>query len=81
MQHETELVMIFFSAYNYDWHYCALLGLLLLSPQSGALRISAYRDFQSNPIQSTYNFRAFKPFYGDQKQCKWTTGQRQINVD
>ena len=29
MQHETELVMIFFSAYNYDWHYCALLGFLL----------------------------------------------------
>ena len=43
-----------------------------LAPQSGALRISAYRDFQSNPIQSTYSFRAFKPFYGDQKQCKWT---------
>ena len=31
---------------------------LLLAPQSGALRISAYRDFQSNPnpIQSTYSF-------------------------
>ena len=40
---------------------------LLLAPQSGALRISVYRDFQS---QSTYSFRAFKPFYGDQKQCK-----------
>ena len=40
----------------------------LLAPQSGALRISAYGDFQSHP--STYSFRAFKPFYGDQKQCK-----------
>ena len=45
---------------------------LLLAPQSGALRISAYRDFQPNPIPiqsnpSTYSFRAFKPFYGDQK--------------
>ena len=50
--------------------------MMLLAPQSGALRISAYRDFhpiqsQSNPIpiQSTYSFRAFKPFYSDQKQC------------
>ena len=48
----------------------------LLAPQSGALIISAYRDFQSNPThththtQSTYSFRAFKPFYSDQKQCK-----------
>ena len=45
-----------------------------LAPQSGALRISAYGDFQSQsqsqPNPSTYSFRAFKPFYGDQKQCK-----------
>ena len=40
----------------------------LLAPQSGALRISAYRDFQSIP--TTYSFRAFKPFYGDLKQLK-----------
>ena len=40
----------------------------LLAPQSGALRISAYRDFQTH-TQSTYSFRAFKPFYSDQKQC------------
>ena len=44
----------------------------LLAPQSGALTIGAYRDFQSNPTQSTYSFRAFKPFYSDQKQCKQT---------
>ena len=37
----------------------------LLALQSGALRISAYRDFQS---QSTYSFRAFKPFYSDLRQ-------------
>ena len=43
---------------------------LFLAPQSGALRISAYRDFQSHThTQSTYSFRAFKPFYCDQKQC------------
>ena len=42
----------------------------LLAPQSGALRISAYGDFQSHPNPSTYSFRAFKPFYSDQKQCK-----------
>ena len=44
----------------------------LLAPQSGALRISAYGDFQSQsqPNPSTYSFRAFKPFYSDQKQCK-----------
>ena len=45
------------------------LALKLLAPQSGALRISAYRDFQSRP---TYSFRAFKPFYGDLKQPKQT---------
>ena len=46
--------------------------LILLAPQSGALRISAYGDFQSqsHPNPSTYSFRAFKPFYSDQKQCK-----------
>ena len=37
----------------------------LLAPQSGALRISAYRDFQPNPIRPTYSFQAFKPIYGD----------------
>ena len=37
----------------------------LLAPQSGALRISSYRDF--HPIPSTYSFWAFKPFYGDLK--------------
>ena len=51
----------------------------LSTPQSGALRISAYRDFRpipipSNPIPShpnpTCSFWAFKPFYSDQKQCK-----------
>ena len=41
----------------------------LLAPQSGALRISAYRDFQPNPIPSTYSFRAFRPFYSDLRQC------------
>ena len=53
------------------WHDMSLGQLL--APQSGALRISAYRDFQSNPIQSnpsTYSFRAFKPFYDDLKQPK-----------
>ena len=40
----------------------AAKNLKLLAPQSGALKISAYRDFQSNP---PYSFRAFKPFYGD----------------
>ena len=55
---------------------CDYIWFHLLAPQSGALRISAYRDFQSNPThththtQSTYSFRAFKPFYSDQKQCK-----------
>jgi len=46
----------------------------LLAPQSGALRISAYRDFlPSHPIPNpTYSFRAFKPFYDDQKQGKRT---------
>ena len=46
----------------------------LLALQSGALRISAYRDFLPNPvpIPSTYSFRAFKPFYGDPKQPKQT---------
>ena len=50
--------------------FCAQLGScnVFLAPQSGALRISAYRDF--HPIHTTYSFRAFKPFYGDQKQCK-----------
>ena len=57
------------------WSLCSLTSSLspsLLAPQSGALRISAYRDFQSNPThtRSTYSFRAFKPFYSDQKQCK-----------
>jgi len=44
---------------------------LFLASQSGALRISAYRDFQPNPnpIKSTYSFRAFQPFFSDQKQC------------
>ena len=42
-----------------------------LAPQSGALRISAYRDFlPSHP--TTYSFEAFKPFYGDLKQPKQT---------
>ena len=47
---------------------------MLLAPQSGALRISAYRDFQSHPIPipTTYSFWAFKPFYGDLKQPKQT---------
>ena len=46
-------------------------SLYLLAPQSGALKISAYRDFHPIPsIHPTYSFRAFKPFYGDQKQCK-----------
>ena len=45
---------------------------LLLAPQSGALRISAYRDFLPNPIPTTYSFRAFKPFNGDLKQPKQT---------
>ena len=44
----------------------------LLAPQSGALRISAYGDFQSQPNPSihpsTYSFRAFKPFYSDLRQ-------------
>ena len=44
----------------------------LSAPQSGALRISAYRDFQSNPYPTTYSFWAFKPFYGDLKQPKRT---------
>merc|ERR1711971_588465 len=62
--------------------FCRLLFLRtfkspLLAPQSGALRISAYRDFQPNPIPipshpTTYSFRAFKPFYGDLKQPKQT---------
>ena len=42
----------------------------LLAPQSGALRISAYRDF--HPILPTYSFWAFKPFNGDLKQPKQT---------
>ena len=53
--------------------------LLLLAPQSGALRITPLRDFhpipipsQSHPIPSTYSFRAFKPFNGDLKQPKQT---------
>ena len=46
------------------------VSFVLLAPQSGALRISAYGDFQSHPNPSTYSFRAFKPFYSDQKQCK-----------
>ena len=29
---------------------------ILLAPQSGALRISAFRDFQSHPIPTTYSF-------------------------
>ena len=37
--------------------------LLLLALQSGALRRSAYRDFQSIPYISTYGFWAFKPVY------------------
>ena len=39
-----------------------LLCWTLLAPQSGALRISAYRDFHPNPIpsQSTYSFREFE---------------------
>ena len=43
---------------------------LLLAPQSGALRINAYRDFlpSIHPIPTTYSFRAFKPFNGDLKQ-------------
>ena len=45
-------------------------NVALLAPQSGALRISAYRDFHPIPSQSTYSFQAFKPFYSDQKQCK-----------
>ena len=45
---------------------------VLLAPQSGAFRINAYRDFQSNPIPSTYSFWAFKPLYGDLKQSKQT---------
>ena len=49
-----------------------LESINLLAPQSGALIISAYRDFLPNPIQSTYSFQAFKPFYCDQKQCKQT---------
>ena len=53
---------------NADMH---VPGLALLAPQSGALKISAYRD--SHPIHPsihpTYSFRAFKPFYSDQKQC------------
>ena len=53
---------------------CVDHSIWLLAPQSGALTIGAYRDFQSNPThthtQSTYSFRAFKPFYSDQKQCK-----------
>ena len=28
-----------------------VMSYSLLAPQSGALRISAYRDFQSHPIQ------------------------------
>ena len=51
------------------------ISFFLLAPQSGALRISAYRDFQSQsqPIHpSTYSFRAFKPFYGDLRQRKQT---------
>ena len=59
------------------WYHYVLLLLgvdILLAPQSGALRISAYRDFQSHPIpsQSTYSFRAFKPLYSVLKQPKQT---------
>ena len=54
----------------------------LLAPQSGALRISAYGDFQSQsqsqPNPSTYSFRAVKPFYGD-LDC--ASRPWQINVD
>ena len=34
-----------FTFVNVLWYFISLLA-----PQSGALRISAYRDFQSNPI-------------------------------
>ena len=47
----------------------ALHPRALLAPQSGALRISAYRDFLPiHTIHPTYSFRAFKPFYGDLRQ-------------
>ena len=45
---------------------------VLLAPQSGAPRISAYRDFLPIPSHPTYSFRSFKPFYGDLKQPKQT---------
>ena len=45
---------------------------LLLAPQSGALRISAYRDFLPSHPNPTYSFRALKPFYGDLKQYMQT---------
>ena len=67
-------VIVFVIVFKPRWGrelICCGMGMLL-APQSGALRISAYRDFHPipNPIPTTYSFRAFKPFYGDQKQCK-----------
>ena len=35
-------------SWDQEWEF--LITVHLLAPQSGALRISAYRDFQSNPI-------------------------------
>ena len=53
---------------------CDLSHMYFLAPQSGAFRISAYRDFQSQSQShpTTSNFRAFKPFYGDLKQPQQT---------
>ena len=67
---DVATIIIFLNTYRHDYICLKVDSLFidaLLAPQSGALRISAYRDF--HPIHPTYSFRAFKPFYSDQKQC------------
>merc|ERR1712032_826514 len=45
---------------------------LFLAPQSGALRINAYRDFLPSHPNPTYSFQAFKPLHSVLKQPKQT---------
>ena len=66
----SRLKVLHFAVRECDW---LLQQIRLLAPQSGALGISAYRDFQSHThTQSTYSFQAFKPFYGVLKQPNQT---------
>ena len=64
---------------------CKIHGTInnwLLAPQSGALRISAYRDFQSNPTQShTHPLIAFGHLSLSIVIRNNASRPRQINVD